>query len=444
MRLEKLNNEKLNNKKILILGFGKEGWDALCFLRKNWPQSIIGIADRDLGVKRGVRLKNIKWHLGNNYLSAIHHYDVIIKSPGIPIHSRYVKLAYKQGKITSVTEIFFTNTRSTIIGVTGSKGKGTTATLIYQILKNGGMKVNLVGNIGTPPLSFLSSDSTQIFVYELSAQQLYKIKKSPHIAVFLNLFPAHLDFFKNIKEYYESKANIFRWQREEDFLIYDCKNPILRKMVASSLAKKICIDKRKINHRDVGINPLNISHKIFLPNILAAVLVAQIFKIPNNVVKETLEKFRGLPHRVEYIGTFREISFFDDSAATLPEATINTIRHFKKQLGCLILGGFDNKVEFQDLAREIAKIRIPLLILFPETGDKIWRELLKFIGSKREPPKAFLVFSMKDAVKLAYEHTPKGKICLLSPASPSFGLFHNYQERGEIFKALVKEYGQKN
>jgi UDP-N-acetylmuramoylalanine--D-glutamate ligase len=192
--------EELKDKKILILGFGREGRDNFRFLRKLFPKKIIGIGDRSEKIKdQKSKIKNllngdkkIKWHLGENYIKALKKYDVIIKSPGIPFKI-LPKTALR--KITSQTEIFFENCPGKIVGITGTKGKSTTAALIYKILKTGGLKAHLVGNIGKPVLNLLfTATPKDVYVYELSSHQLYNLKKSPQIAVFLNIYPEHLDY----------------------------------------------------------------------------------------------------------------------------------------------------------------------------------------------------------------------------------------------------------
>jgi UDP-N-acetylmuramoylalanine--D-glutamate ligase len=233
--------EEWEDKEILILGFGKEGKDALNFLRKIFPKKILGIADENESVKK--KIKKARWHLGKDYLRALKKYRIIVKSPGIPpkILKKYKK---KNQILTSTTEIFFENCRGKIIGITGTKGKGTCATLIYKILKEANFKVHLVGNIEKPPLKFLFLPTEdRIFVFELSAQQLIFLKKSPQIAVFLNIFPAHLDFFESFKDYVKAKMNIFLYQKEKDFLIYNSSDKILKKLVKKAKSKKIAFDK---------------------------------------------------------------------------------------------------------------------------------------------------------------------------------------------------------
>jgi len=237
----------LKNKRILILGFGREGVDSFKFLRKLFPKKILGVADRNKKIKNpykaepsGFRQKSkiknlirndkkIKWHLGENYLQAIKNYDMVIKSPGIPIYFPEIKKAYQKGKITSQTEIFFDNCPGKIVGVTGTKGKSTTASLIYQILKTAGLKAHLVGNIGKPVLNLLfSATPNDIYVYELSSHQLFNLKPAcpayrtgrrqagnrPHIAVLLNIYPEHLDYYKNLKEYANAKVNVTLHQKK--------------------------------------------------------------------------------------------------------------------------------------------------------------------------------------------------------------------------------------
>jgi UDP-N-acetylmuramoylalanine--D-glutamate ligase len=437
-----LKNLDFKDKKILILGFGREGKDALLFLRKLFPSKKIGIADQNENCKNlKIQDKNIIWHLGKDYLRAISKYDLIIKSPGIPIHLPEVEKAYKEKKITSATEIFFKFFPGKIIGITGTKGKSTTTYLIYKILKAKLNSVYLVGNIGRPPLKvLLSAKKNSIAVFELSSHQLYNLCYSPHIAVFLNFYPEHLDYYKDIEEYLNAKANITLWQTSEDFLIYNPRNKEVKKVALMSKAQKIPLYFPEKIVKECGIQKTKFAGNFYSLNMAAAIKVGEILKIEKKVMKKVIENFKPLYHRLEFVGEFKGIKFYNDSLSTIPETTIFAIRTFKDKIGSLILGGFDRGVSYTKLAKEILKRKIPLLIFFPESGDRIWREILKF--SKNKLPKAFLVQSMKDAVKIAFSFTKKGKICLLSPASPSFGLFRNYKERGNLFKKYVKYYGR--
>ncbi len=435
--------EKLKNKRILILGFGKEGMDTFRFLRKLFPKKIIGIADKDekaiLPATR--RRGGIKWHLGKNYLKSLKNYDVIIKSPGIPF-----KILPKSQlpKITTQTEIFFNNCPGEIVGVTGTKGKSTTTSLIYRVLKEGGVKAHLVGNIGKPVLNLLfSARPNDVYVYELSSHQLsrpqprrkikhksqriYSLRKSPQIAVFLNIYPEHLDYYKNFSEYANAKANITRYQTKNDYLIFNSRDKLIKEFAKKSRAKKIPV---KGVYYDLNKN--------------AARAVGKLFKISKTTIEKAIREFKPLPHRLEYVGTFRGIKFYNDALSTIPEATIAALDILGDDVETVFLGGFDRGLDFKNLAKRVLKDKIKNLILFPTTGEKIWREILGQVKNNfSKLPRAFLVQNMRDAVKLAYDHTQKGEICLLSTASASFSIFKDYKEKGNLFKKYVKLYGKK-
>jgi len=415
---------KLKDKQILILGFGREGRDNFWFLRKIFPKKILGIADqKKIQISKSKFPKTI-WHLGKNYLQALKYYDAIIKSPGIPkkIIAPFIK---NKQKITSQTDIFLENCPGKVIGVTGTKGKSTTASLIYKILKAEGIKAHLVGNIGKPALQPLfSATSKDVYVYELSSHQLMNIKKSPHISVILNIFPEHLDYYRNFKEYVRVKSNITRYQGRKDYLIYNSGNNIVRKIAQKSKAKKIPI-----------------KGEFSILNKRAAIEVGRIFNIPEKKILKAVNNFKALPHRLEFVDTYKGIKFYNDSLATIPEATILAIETLGKDLQTIILGGFDRGQDFKNLAKIILKSKIGNLILFPTTGQRIWRETEK--KRVKNTPRYFFVDNMEDAVKLAYEYTQRGRICLLSPASASFNLFKDYEERGNLFKKLVRKFAKR-
>ena len=410
--IKNLINE-LKDKKILILGFGREGRDTLLFLKKLFPKKKIGIADRKLS---------------KDYLKNLDKYDVIIKSPGIPfkILPRSVL-----GRITSQTEIFFDNCPGKIIGITGTKGKSTTASLIYDILKAGKIKAHLVGNIGKPVLNLLPSAPfaaarvKDVYVYELSSFQLTNLKKSPHIAVLLNIYQEHLDYYRSFKEYAQAKANITLHQTKDDFLIYNSTDKLV-----SQIAKKT---KAKIIPIKGGYYNLDRQ---------AAKKVGKLFKIPKEKIEKAINNFKPLPHRLEPVGTYRGVTFYNDSLATIPEATIAALDILGDRVETIFLGGFDRKIDFKGLAKRVLQSKIKNIILFPTSGKRIWEALrLTSFAQGKKLPKHYFLDNMQKAVKLAYKYTGKGKICLLSCASPSFGLFKDYAERGDLFKKYVKKFG---
>lgn len=440
----KLND--LKGKKILILGLGREGRDNFRFLRKIFPEKVLGIGDRNENVKCQMsNVKNVKWHLGKNYLKVLKNYDVIIKSPGIPpkiIASFITRVRQSRAKgedetkvssptkkqeITSQTEIFFENCPGKIIGITGTKGKSTTASLIYQILKQGGIKSHLVGNIGKPVLSLLfKAKPDDVYIYELSSHQLYNLKKSPQIAILLNIYPEHLDYYKDFKEYAAAKANITLYQNKNDYLIFNPGDKIVSKIAKKSKAKKI-----------------SIKGKYYSLDKEAAKAVGKIFKIPSKVISRAIREFKYLPHRLELVGTFKGITFYNDALATIPEATMGAMEALGDKVETIMLGGFERNIDFTKLAKKVLESKIKNVILFPTTGKRIWKNICRLSKNKKSSLlKHFFVNNMADAVNLAYQHTKKGKICLLSTASPSFSIFKDYKEKGNLFKKYVKKYGK--
>lgn len=362
---------------ILILGFGREGQASYLFLKKYFSEDQIGTVDQKDG---------------KNYLDKIKSYDIIIKSPGIPYLPEIIT-AKEDGKIiTTSTQIFFDIFPGQIIGVTGTKGKSTTASLIYEVLKSGGLSVYLAGNIGKPALDILADlKEDDIVVYELSSFQLADLTKSPHVAVITNIYQDHLDWHGSLENYRSAKENIFKYQGEGDFLIRDKSG--------AEAAKE----------------------------------VAKMFNIPEEIVDRAITNFKPLPHRLEFVAEKNGIKFYNDSLATNPHATIHGLKILGDEVETLIAGGFDRGVDYSILGPIIANSQIKNLILFPVTGEKI-RQAVQNAGGTQEK---FDVDSMEEAVKKAFKVTSPGKICLMSPASASFNMFKDYADRGEQFKKLV-------
>lgn len=425
-----MNKTDLKDKKIIIVGAGREGLATLSYLKNLYPANELAIADKSKNIK--ILEQGIKVLSGPDYLNTADKYDLIIKSPGVPSSA----LSKIKAPITSSTQIFFDECQGTIIGITGTKGKSTTASLIYKILKDAGQKVELVGNIGKPAISYLRDDSKdKIYVSELSSFQLEKLTKSPHIAVFLNVFEDHLDVHENVQAYKDAKLNIAKWQNEKDFLIYNEDFEEILKNVSS--AKKIPFTKNR-NLLKPKDNPL--IGEFNLNNIAAAVTVAKLYKIRDAEIVASIRTFKPLKHRLQDIGTFGGITFFNDSIATNPTATMAALDSLKGKLQTLILGGYDRGLNFNSLAQKIVENKVEILILLPVTGKKILDAIKNMYPQYHQ--KYFAAKNLREAVGLAFKHTQQGRICLLSPASASFNQFKNYEDRGEQFIALVKALKQ--
>jgi UDP-N-acetylmuramoyl-L-alanine---L-glutamate ligase len=456
--------ESLANKRILILGFGREGQSTYRFLRKHFPNETVSIADRQplLSFDEKTRQmisadKNSKHYFGENYLDHIGEYDVIIKTPGISKDEK-IEIAEKNGIIiTSQTQLFFSLFRDRIIGVTGTKGKSTTASLICHILKNAGTDAILLGNIGTPALDYADSDTgNRWYVYELSAHQLSDVRQSPKIAVFLNIYREHMDYYRTFDEYHSAKKRITLFQNNHDVFIFNADQKELQDVAGITVAQSLGFSQLQsvasvcfVDHdaivslyhqkpeRIISVADIPLLGAMNRNNVMAATLVGQAVSISAEIIASSICSFVPLAHRLEKVGVYRGITFYDDALATIPEAAIAAIESFPDgSIGTLIAGGFDREQDFGALARRIVEHHIKTLVLFPTTGERI-RDALVHVGSSSVLPACILVHNMEEAVRVVYEKTEAGKICLLSCASPSFGLFKDYRDRSEQYKREI-------
>jgi UDP-N-acetylmuramoylalanine--D-glutamate ligase len=363
-------------------------------------------------------------------------YPFAIKSPGI--HKSLMTIPY-----TTATNIFFQNIKGTTIGITGSKGKSTTTALIYSILKAAKLPAHLVGNIthklqniGRPMIKELlhNHGPKDIYVCELSSHQLDDILYSPNIAVFTSFFPEHMDFHGNIEKYWEAKKRIATFLKSTDYFVY---NPDFTQL--NELAKTVKAQLKPIIHTlpfDKSFITLKGEHNI--TNIKTAITAAKILNISDEIIQIAVSKFQPLPHRLENIGTFKKITFYDDSISTTPESAIAALNAIPN-VSTILLGGKDRGFDFSNLAKKIIEKNIPFLILFPESGEKIEAAIRKI--SKTYLPEVIRTINMKDAVAFAYQKSKPGTNVLLSSASPSYSLWKNFEEKGNLFKKYVVELG---
>jgi len=436
----------------LILGYGKEGEFVYNYLRRKYPHFKISIADRN---PLTLRDKNLNIFSGKNYLEAIKRHEVIIKSPGISDQTPEIIAAQNAGReITSITNIFLALYGRQTIGVTGTKGKSTTASLIYQILKAAGKKVFLIGNIGFDPLEHLLSpfDKQKIFVYELSSYQLSTAKYSPHISLFINIFPDHLPYHNGFNNYFKAKSNIANFQDKNDYFIFNGNYPAISKLRQKTQAQKIdylkecSLQAGAIYYRREKIiarSEIRLLGDHNVKNIMAAICAAKLYKISKAAIKKALRKFTNLEHRLEFVGTYKKISFYDDAISTTPESTLAALEVFKEKIDTIILGGEDRGYKFAALAKRLAELKAANIILFPNSGKRIASALkVAYQEAGTKSPAMFSTTSMDEAVKFAYQNTKSGRICLLSTASPSYSLFKDFKEKGNLFQKAVKKYSK--
>jgi len=438
--------ELFRGKKILILGFGQEGQSTYAFLRRCLPELDIGIADRgqiEMNLPTSVSL-----HTGPDYQDSIAGYDLVIKSPGVVLERFDQQIG---AKMTSQTEIFLKFYGGQTIGITGTKGKSTTASLLEHIFKAARREVLLIGNIGVPAFEVLDQIGPDtVVIYELSSHQLEYVDCSPHVAVLLNVFEEHLDHYGSLAKYIEAKENIYRFQNPDDYLICNrtCVKPgygyqaYLITVSDEAASADVVIHDGSITYqgKSIALDPdelyLKGEHNLF--NIGVCYVLAAIYGITEPQFMAAVKTFLPLPHRMEFIGNFQGVDYYDDSISTIGEATIQAVKSLKN-IGTVILGGMDRGIDYVPLADYLLHSGIEAIVLMPDTGYKI-KEIMSARSSGTYQGKQVVMTSgLPEAVEIAKKITPPGKICLFSPAAASYGYFKNFAERGEMFQKYVKQ-----
>ncbi|MFC1612688.1 UDP-N-acetylmuramoyl-L-alanine--D-glutamate ligase [Patescibacteria group bacterium] len=364
--------------------------------------------------------------------------DIVMRNPGVRKNSPYLKLARAGGaKIETDISIFLKNCPAKVIGVTGTRGKSTTTSLIYEMLKGNKQRVWLGGNIQISPLSFVDKvRKGDVVVLELSSWMLEnfdEFKLAPHIAVVTNIYRDHLNAHKNMAEYISAKKLIFKHQEKGDYLILNGENKKTqswKKRGAIYFYKK---DVRVLCHSRAGGNlKIKLQGEHNLENIAAALKVAKVMKVSNASVKKVLREFKGIPDRQELIADKSGIKYINDTTATSPDGAIAALKTLGRRKNIiLIAGGADKKLEYKEFTKEVKKY-CKAVILLPGTAT---HKMKKELGIRNYELR--MAENMKEAVHLAKEQATKGDIVLLSPAAASFGLFKNEFDRGEEFKKHV-------
>lgn len=426
---------------IAILGFGIEG-QALYPWLKTEGYSDITICDEKQPETMPVEAKV---RSGAQAFQNLSEFKTLFRSPGIAIDRPEIQEAIASGtQLTSLTKLFFELCPCPIIGVTGTKGKGTTSSLITLLLKKAGKDVYLGGNIGEPPLNFLDKLTADSWVVlELSSFQLEDLTKSPHLAVVLNITEDHQDVHPSMEAYRAAKTSIARYQGPQDFLIFNNEYEGSRAFCAFGQGKKIPYDRRTdlrgeellilkkplLHRKDIALRG---EHN--LENVLPAATVATLLRILPEIIRETLREFKGLPHRLEPVLEAHGVLFVNDSFSTVPDTSMAAIKSFTEPL-YLIAGGSEKHSDFTQwgkTCREASHLKAILLM-----GDTAERMAFA-IGS--EDPRVHRVENLENAFQFLKGKLQSGDVVLMSPACASFGLFENYKQRGERFKTLAKEF----
>ena len=436
--------------KIALIGFGLEAKSAYDYFKSIDQNITFEIYDENS--KSKIELPNGVKFFGDFHDFSKIQADLIVRTPAVD-PSRLPKNA----KITSVTNLFFEKCPAPIIGVTGSKGKGTVSSFIAEILRAAGLRVHLVGNIGLPALNELSKiQKDDAVIYELSSFQLWDAQKSPHIAILNNLEVDHLDVHDGFEDYVAAKMNIAKNQTENDFFIFNAENPIVLKNV-ENLKSQLKAELQPF--QDYNLAHIQENHFLWGDEVL---FETDILKIPGehnqknacaamiatfdflrekgfeneeifDFWREGLSKFTGLPHRLKFVREFEGVRFYDDSIATTPGSAIAALNSFEKPK-ILILGGSNKGADLSELIEKIAKMpeqELRKVILMGTESEKLTQKLIsggfkRFINLGTET-------NMQEVVKTAFKNAKSGDVVILSPAHASFDMFKSYVDRGEQF-----------
>lgn len=451
-------------KHIAVVGLSTEGKDTVKFLHNRG--AVITCCDRRMKKDLGQTYEElsglgVSFQLGKEYLHDLRVFDAVARTPGMSPRTPEL-LTYRKngGKITSLTKMFFEECRAPIIGVTGTKGKGTTSTLIALMLQEGRKTVHLGGNVGTPLLSRVDIiQSDHWVVLELSSFQLEDLTQSPHIAVVLRTTQEHLanfdplatNFHPTKETYVEAKKSIVRYQTVKDIVVANKDDP-----TASSFAKETKAKRYFFSMADTSADAYVREHAVIirtdkgtqklcdrssvklrgdhnLENIAAASLAALTAGVSFSAIKKAAVSFSGLEHRLEIVREFQGVTYINDTFSTVPETTIAAIRSFDEPI-VLIVGGSEKGSDFEEMGKTIAKSRVKVLVVI---GDMTGR-ILKAVDAAGYTGKRITgLRTMKDIVFASLKEANRGDVVLLSPACASFDMFKNYKERGNQFKENV-------
>lgn len=451
--------EKLAQKSCLILGFGREGKSSYRFLRSKFPDKEIVVADgnTNLDIAEYQNDNRCKFILGVDYLSTINQFEMVIKTPGISLKDFEVSITTE---ITSQTDIFLQLYGNQTIGITGTKGKSTTTTLIHHILSQYKSNVLLAGNMGIPLFDIVDKiNSESIIVCELSSHQLEYLTIAPHVSILLNLFQEHLDHYKSYEHYQLAKLNIAIKQQHDDYFIYNYDDETITNLLNTN---KIASNKISFSTQNMLTNGYFLNSKSELvksegkkeeicysfeqkfpllgnhnrKNMIAATIVATLFKISTSNILASLKSFTPLPHRLEYIGKHQGIDFYNDSISTIPQATIEALNTLKNT-ETLILGGFDRGIAYESLIQYLIKNPVKNAIFTGNAGKRMLELWEKEIS--KPDINCYFEEDYRDIIRIVFEVTKPGKICLLSPAASSYDKFKNFEHRGKYYKELIEK-----
>lgn len=449
----------LQGKKVLVVGTGKSGIAATELLCANGIDTVLFDGNKELDSKtlyeKAPKLKEVPLILGDMTDEQIDEFDVAVLSPGVPTDIPMVNALRDRGvKIWGEIELAYTFGAGEIIAITGTNGKTTTTALTGEIMKNYFKDVRVVGNIGIPYTSMVTGSTGEtVTVAEISSFQLETIDIfKPHVSAILNITPDHLNRHHTMENYIRAKEDITKNQTADDYCVLNYEDEVLRDFAAECPAKVIFFSSKSelsegfyldgdiiiyahdgVRDEVIDVNELNLLGKHNFENVMAACAMSISFGVPMDKIVEVLKEFKAVEHRIEYVTEKRGVRFYNDSKGTNPDAAIQGIRAMNRPT-LLIGGGYDKQSEYDEWI-EAFDGKVKELVLIGQTADKI-EECAHRHGFMNTVKKD----TFEDAVNYCYEHAVSGDAVLLSPACASWGMFPNYEERGRIFKEIVKGF----
>ena len=448
-----LEAEPFAGKKVLVVGMARSGMAAARFLQTRGAWVTVSDTRGQSRLEpeiRALRALGISCEAGGHRLETLLKAEHIVVSPGVPLDQPVLREAARRGReILSEIELASRFLRGRVVGITGSNGKTTTTTLVGEILESAGFRVQVGGNIGVPLISLVeSSASDSINVVELSSFQLEAVSSfRAHIGVILNITPDHMDRYPTLAAYASAKLNLLNNQAASDFAVLNREDRLLRNLAEPASARKfwfstrvpvdqgccrqggaLVFSNRGRQDQVVRVEDVRIKGRHNLENVAAAVTVARLLGAPVESIRETVARFRGVSHRLEWVREIRGVDFYNDSKATNPTSAQRALEAFEQRL-ILILGGRDKASDFTVLGPQVSR-RVKGLVLLGEAGPKIESQLAGTAPVTRAA-------SMEEAVRLAFGQADRGEVVLLAPACSSFDMFRDYEDRGNVFKEAV-------
>lgn len=412
----------LEGRSILLAGYGREGKSSERMIRRLLPDADIAIAE------------------GNDQIRdmAGRGFDLIVKSPGVPLF--VLEDLCPLDRIISQTDLFLQVYADHVLGVTGTKGKSTTTNLIAEAMRCHNPHTIMAGNMGIPLFDIVDTLADDaVVVAEFSCHQLENIHRSPHVGIVLNLFEEHLDHYHSYLDYQMAKMQIAMHQQSADHFFYCSDNATLALRVEEHKNRmQGTVTAYSLHHdlaRSLSALPSHLQGDHNLSNIVVARMATQVLGVTDTEFASALASFQGLEHRLELIGTYSGITFYNDSISTIPQACIAAVESLKK-VDTLILGGFDRGIDYEPLARFIATSAVRNIAFVGNAGLRI-KDLLDHNGWSQSHC-SIVSNNYEEIVRFCFDHTAPGTICLLSPAAASYDAFKNFEHRGQVFKQLVR------